>query len=241
MEIKELEILNLTKGEIKVYSAIVKLDVATINRINERTGLERRGIYDIINKLIKKGLITYKIEDRKKTYQIAPINKLREQIEDKKKELLLLEKKIPEIEALKNAHKLKVNVEIFRGKEGIKAIFEDMLNYNKTYFIGGGFYIMDLFPTFWPSYNRRRIKKKTVWYNLVKHEYRNRKIKTRLMNVKYLPKEFSGEPTVIFIYGNKVVNVLWDDDLFSFSIESKKISESYVKYHNFLWNKIAKN
>jgi HTH-type transcriptional regulator, sugar sensing transcriptional regulator len=241
MEIKELEILNLTKGEIKVYSAILKSDVATVNKINQKTGLERRGIYDIINKLIKKGLITYKIEDRKKTYQVSPLNKLKEHISDKKKELLLLEKKIPEIEALRDAHKSKINVEIYRGKEGIKAIFEDMLNYKKTYFIGGGFYIMDLFPTFWPSYNRRRIKKKVMWYNLVKYEYKNKTIKTKNMYIKYLPKEFSGEPSVIFIYGNKIVNVLWDDDLFSFSIESKQIAQSYIKYHDFLWNKIAKN
>jgi hypothetical protein len=177
----------------------------------------------------------------KKTYQASPLNKLKEHISDKKKELLLLEKKIPEIEALRDAHKSKINVEIYRGKEGIKAIFEDMLNYKKTYFIGGGFYIMDLFPTFWPSYNRRRIKKKVMWYNLVKYEYKNKTIKTKNMYIKYLPKEFSGEPSVIFIYGNKIVNVLWDDDLFSFSIESKQIAQSYIKYHDFLWNKIAKN
>jgi HTH-type transcriptional regulator, sugar sensing transcriptional regulator len=241
MEIKELKSLNLTNGEIKVYSAILKSDIATINKINEKTGLERRGIYDIINKLIQKGLITYKIEDKKKTYQIAPINKLKEQIENKKKELLLLEDKIPEIELLRDAHKAKVNVEIYRGKEGIKTIFEDMLNYKKIYFIGGGFYIMDLFPTFWPNYNRRRIKQKVIWYNLVKYEYKNKAIKTKYMNLKFLPKEFSGEPSVILIYGDKVINVLWDEDLFSFSIESKQISQSYIKYHNFLWTKIAKN
>jgi len=241
MEIKELKSLNLTNGEIKVYSAILKLDIATINKINEKTGLERRGIYDIVNKLIQKGLISYKIEDKKKTYQIAPINKLKEQIENKKKELLLLEEKIPEIEFLRDAHKAKVNVEIYRGKEGIKTIFEDMLNYKKIYFIGGGFYIMDLFPTFWPSYNRRRLLKKTIWYNLVKYEYKDRKLKNKNIFVKYLPKDFSGEPAVIFVYGDKVINVLWDEDLFSFSIESKQISESYKKYHDFLWKKIAKN
>jgi len=54
MEIKELEIFGLSRGEIKVYSAILEIGVSKINNIHEKTGLERRGIYDIINKLIEK-------------------------------------------------------------------------------------------------------------------------------------------------------------------------------------------
>lgn len=64
--IEELKALGLTEGEIKVYSAILNLGIATINKIHEKTGLERRTIYDVINKLIEKGLISYTTENKKK-------------------------------------------------------------------------------------------------------------------------------------------------------------------------------
>ena len=55
MELQELRILGLTNGEIKVYSAILHMGSSTINNIHEKTGMERRAIYDILNKLIEKG------------------------------------------------------------------------------------------------------------------------------------------------------------------------------------------
>ena len=60
-----------------------------------------------------------------------------------------------------------------------------------------------------------------------------------MISVKYLPEEMSGNPTVIFIYGNKVANVLWGDEYFAFVIESKELAENYRKYHKYLWDNVA--
>jgi HTH-type transcriptional regulator, sugar sensing transcriptional regulator len=238
--IKELSSLGLTKGEIKTYSAILNIGNSTINQIHEKTGLERRGIYDIINKLLKKGLISYTTEKGKRTYQTAPINKLKNQIKEKENELNLLKQKIPEIETLYKTSKPETRFEIFRGKEGMKTIFEDMLNYKDIYVIGGGFYLVKELPHFWPQYNERRIKAKSIWHNLVIHELKNKIPKTKLVNAKFLPKEFSGNPIAIIIYGNKILNLSWGENTFAMMIEDKRIAENYKKYHKYLWEKIAK-
>ena len=47
-DMEELKVLGLTKGEIKVYSAILNIGISTLNNIHEKTGIERRAIYDII-------------------------------------------------------------------------------------------------------------------------------------------------------------------------------------------------
>jgi hypothetical protein len=57
---------------------------------------------------------------------------------------------------------------------------------------------------------------------------------------KFLPKEFSGNPTVICIYGNKVVNFLYGESLFAFVIESKELADNYKSYHKYLWDKVAR-
>jgi predicted transcriptional regulator len=238
---EELKVLGLTNGEIKVYTAILNIGSSTINNIHEKTGFERRAIYDIINKLIEKGLISYTIEKGKRTYQCSNPNKLREKTEKKITELKKFEKKITEIESIYKTTKPEINLEIYRGKEGIKTVFEEMLNYKQNYFIGGGYYIMDLLPHYWPQYNKRRIKLGVEWYSLSRYETKKRKKPgKKLLNIKYLPKEFSGSPSVVFIFGNKIVNVLWGEEWFAFMIESKEIAQNYKKYHKYLWNNIAR-
>ena len=241
MNLQELKVLGLTQGEIKVYTAVLNTGISSINDIHEKTGLERRGIYDILNKLIEKGLVTYTIEKGRRTYQIAPPNKISQEIEQREKELENLKSLIPDIEQTYKSAKPKINLEVFRGKEGIKALFEHMLDYKENFFIGGGFYIMDLLPHYWPQYNERRIKRKVHWYSLSLPETKKRKVpETRLLDLRYLPKGLSTNPAVIFIFGDKVANVLWGEEWFAFMIESKEIAESYRKYFKYLWEKVAK-
>jgi sugar-specific transcriptional regulator TrmB len=242
MKLEELKVLGLTNGEIKVYTAILNIGISTVNKIHERTGLERRAIYDIINKLIEKGLISYTVERGKRTYQCAPPNKLKEEVGKRIDQLQSFEKLIPDIEKIYQISKPEINVEIFRGKEGIKAVFEDILNYKEARFIGGGWYVIKEMPYYWPKYNKRRIELGIKFYNLIRFEVRKSKLpKDKLTFMKFLPKEFSGAPNVIFIYGNKVVNVLWGEHFFALMTEGKEIADNYRLYHKYLWDKIAKS
>lgn len=238
MELQELKTLGLTQGEIKVYSAILHIGSSTINNIHEKTGTERRAIYDIINKLIEKGLISYTIERGKRTYQCAPPSKLKEEVTHKKWEIEEFEKIIPKIEDIYKSSKPKISLEIFRGKEGIKSIFEDMLNYKENHFIGGRWYVAKEMPVYWAHYDKKRIKEGVRWYNLVLHDAPKTPTK-KLVSIKKLPKDFSGSPTIIWIYGNKVAHVVWSPEFIVFMMESKDIAENYKKYFWFLWKNVA--
>ena len=239
MELHELSILGLSKGEIKVYSAILHIGSSSINNIHEKTGMERRAIYDIINKLIEKGLITYTVEHGKRTYQCSPPNKLKEEIKHKKEEIDKIEKIIPEIEGIYKSSKPKISLEVFRGKEGIKAVFEDMLNYKDNYFIGGRWYVAKEMPAYWQHYDKRRIEEGVRWHNLGLPDAPETPTK-KLVYTKELPKDFSGSPTIIWVYGNKVAHVLWTQDYFAFVMESEEIAENYKRYHKYLWDNEAK-
>ena len=158
MKTEILEKIGLSKGEIKIYNAILDLGIAPINKIHENTGIERRNIYDIINKLIERGLVTYVIENKKRLFQITHPNKIigyveeKKQVLDKIKEELV--KEIPDMIKKFQSKKPDINAEIYKGKEGIKAVWEDMLNYKENYFIGSGRYAMKLMPDFWYNFNK---------------------------------------------------------------------------------------
>ena len=66
-----LEDIGLTKGEIKVYLTLLKLRETTTGKIIEEAQISSGKIYEILDKLIKKGLVSYIIKDKtSKIYSI---------------------------------------------------------------------------------------------------------------------------------------------------------------------------
>ena len=243
MALEILRKIGLSEGEIKVYSALLDLGISPLNKVHEKTGIERRNIYDILNKLIERGLITYSVENKKRVFQISHPNKIIGYIEEKKHNLDETEKEIiKEIPSLTEKFNFKrplINAEIYRGNEGVKAVWEDMLNYKAVYWIGSGRYVPKMLPHFFANWNKRRIELKVKWYNLLRYELRREIKPMPLEYVKFLPKEFSGNPTVIGVYGDKVVNFLFGDYFFAFLIENKDLAENYRLYHKYLWDNVA--
>ena len=76
MSLELLRLVGLSDGEIKVYSALLDIGKAPVSRIHEKTGIERRNIYDILNKLIERGLITYVFENDKRFFQLSHPTKI---------------------------------------------------------------------------------------------------------------------------------------------------------------------
>ena len=244
MALEFLRKIGLSEGEIKVYSALLNEGLSPVNRIHEKTGIERRNIYDILNKLIEKGVISYIVENKRRLFQVSHPSKLVGYIEERKNELEETKKEtelqIPSILQKFNFKKPKINAEIFRGEEGVKAVWEDMLNYKVIRFIGSGRYVPKKFPGWFVSFNKRRIKKGVLWLNLMRCEMKKEIKKSfPLEKIKYLPKEFSVNPVAICIFGDKVINFLLGKEFFAFVIESKELAENYKKYYRYLWDKLG--
>lgn len=245
MNLEVLKKLNISEGEIKVYSALLEIGVSSINKIHEKVGIDRRNIYDILNKLIERGFVSYSEENGKRNFKISNPDKILSYIEEKKSSLEEIKKEIstliPEIQSFFNSKKDESFTEIFKGSEGMKAVWDDMLNYDTIYWIGSGMYVPDRFPAFWKDWNKRRMKRGVKSYHLFRYEKRKESSKNMFTSAKFLPKEFSGNPTVTVIYGNKVAQMLFGESILVFVIQNKELAENYKLYHKYLWNKVAKS
>jgi sugar-specific transcriptional regulator TrmB len=251
MNLEILKKIGLSEGEIKVYKAVLELGATTLNSIHEKVRIDRRNIYDILNKLIERGLISYFDENGKRTFRVSNPNKLISYIEEKKSNLDSIKKEvekiIPEVQEIFNSKKEETFAEIFKGPEGMKAVWDDMLNYPEIRWIASGMYVPNRFPAFWDDWNRRRMRKKVGSYHLFrsdkKEELAARKgfDKNKITDWKFLPSEFSGNAAVTVIYGDKVVLQLLGEEIQVFVIKSKELAENYKKYHKYLWDKVAKD
>lgn len=129
------------------------------------------------------------------------------------------------------------DVQTLKGYEGIKSVFEDTLNHKEVLFIGAGGYISIRMPEYWKEYNQKRIAQGQTWKILARGTILNTPIaKERLVKYKILPEAYT-TPNVVWIFGDKVANVLWTEEPIAFVVENKKVAKSYREYFNSLWNK----
>ena len=246
MELEELKELGLSDGQVRVYVAILELGSASINAIHEKTGFERRAIYDIINKLIERGLISYTLEQGKRTYQCASPRIIKEEIEKKTWLLKSLKNKLPSISEMYNLAKPKIRAEIYRGNNAMKTLLDEALDYPATYWIGGNSGVEantgDEMKRWFKKWTTRRVELKRFMYDLVDYgtsleDFAPKDLKKhKKFYYKYceLPRELRS-PMVIIIFGNKVVQVLWSKQSFAFVLESEEIKESFMKYFYYFW------
>ncbi|MEK6974053.1 MAG: helix-turn-helix domain-containing protein [Nanoarchaeota archaeon] len=247
MNLKQLKEINLSDGQIQVYTAVLEIGMSSLNKIQEKTGIERRNIYDILNKLIEKGLITYITEKGKKTYQCAHPNKILEEINSKEAKLEELKGKITEIEKVFAANKPSIGAEVYRGNESIKSLMNEMLEYKESCWIGGNSGIetnTDQNMAIWFSHwMKKRVELKHSMYDLADYgtylkglEPNKKSIhKKNLYEIRYLPKDLSS-PMVIAVFGNKVAQILWSKQSFAFVIESDEIKDSFMRYFHYFWD-----
>ncbi|MBI5391095.1 hypothetical protein HZB02_06425 [Candidatus Woesearchaeota archaeon] len=245
MQAEILRKLGLSDGEIKVYNTLLTKGKSTINNIHESVGIERRNIYDILNKLIEKGIITYVTENKHRLFQITHPSKIIGYIEEKERSWEDLKedvkKEMPMLLASYAFKKPPIDATVFRGSEGVKAVWEDMLSADLVYWIGSGRYTPKKYPEWFAGWNRRRIEKKCKWVNLMRSEMREEiREPLKLETIRFLPKEWSGNPTVMGIFGNKIANIVYGDSDFAFVIESEELADNYRRYHRYLWENVAK-
>jgi len=234
MDIDTLMKIGFGKSEVAIYLALLKLGKSTTTDLTKETGIHRSYIYDILEKLKEKGLVSQTKEENKFYFDAASPIRIKEHLSERMKEIEAL---LPELTKLQEKTKEKINVEIFKGKEGIKTILNDLLREKKDYYALGTLKkFEEILPIFSEQFllkaNKLKLKEKVIL------QEEEEIIRAKTHEYKYLPKEYFFLSSIV-IYGNKVALFVWDDPYVQILIENKAISSSYLTQFNALW-KIAK-
>jgi septum site-determining protein MinD len=78
MDTKILEEVGLTPNESKVYLSLIELGSSSATQIIQKAGLHRAVVYDLLERLIEKGLVGYVIKGRKKFFEATNPERLKE-------------------------------------------------------------------------------------------------------------------------------------------------------------------
>ncbi|MBU4431940.1 hypothetical protein KKD60_01575, partial [Patescibacteria group bacterium] len=133
MDYKELKNLGLAEKEAKVYLATLELGQSTVQKISEKAKVNRATTYVVIESLIQKGLMSSAYENKKQYFYAESPEKLnllfREQAMEIQKKQEYLDRILPNLKALKSRDKEGPTVRYFEGKEGMRAIAEEIFDF----------------------------------------------------------------------------------------------------------------
>lgn len=237
--------LGLTINEIKIYLFLLKTGEITTGRVILETKIANSRVYESLNSLISKGLVTYNIQKDGKHFQAVNPKKLLEMQEERKKRIQEI---IPNLEELQNRKEIETKTAVYEGYQGFKTAFQKIIDdcpKNETIHILG----FSEQPTkteslrlFLSNINLKSATKKQKLQIILDNSVRNTlgkdRAKEKFTEVKYMPNGYIS-PAAIDIFQDYIYIFLWEEKPFVFMIKNKTISESFKTYFNFLW-KIAK-
>lgn len=229
--LKEIGFLD---AEITVYLALLRLGPSLAGRISKETGHHRTHVYDLLEKLREKGLVSTFIQSGKKIFKPYTPDKLLHYLEEKKDTIRTI---LPELERLTKLPKEETQVELFKGKEGLKTVFQDVLKMKSDYFVMGALGRFEnifkyTLPQFLKKVEKLGIKERV----LCDEKEKVTRIKTG--KYRYLQSDYLF-PSSFWVYKNKVAIFIWRLPYFAIVITSEEVANTYRNYFDFFW-KLAK-
>lgn len=229
-----LHTLGLLDSEIKTYLAALEHGPGTVIDLTKATRLSRQAVYVAIETLTKRGIMTSVEQGKKKFFMAEHPSKLlayaRRREVEMKEHIQDLERSVPELELEMGGEKPVVKV--FEGKEGIRAMIEEM----KTSARSDSKEIADLEAMYKVLTPEDLLPLRLALKKLgVKNQglYTGEPSK-KVMDVErhILPKEFSNFHSNITILDNKIFLVTFEGKMTSVIIESGPLAKAMgVLFH----------
>lgn len=227
-----LEGLGFTSNEAFVYEVLLKEGNISAGRLAAKCSIHRRSVYDILERLCAKGVAGYMKENNLKVYSVSNPKELLDIARKKEFEVQSL---LPELEEIYSRTKTRRETVFFKGKNGVRHIFEDQINEkSEILIIGGSNKVYELLKYYIPHYERERVK-----YGIKTKLILDTKemVDIPLSEIKYV--DYNLGPTAINIYSNKVAIIVWSKNPYAILIDDENVTKSYRQYFEMMW-KIGK-
>jgi sugar-specific transcriptional regulator TrmB len=231
-----LENIGLTAKESRTYLAALEIGSSPVSKIASKAKLNRVTAYDILEKLVKKGLINFFTKDKIKYFTATDpeivVNEFRKRTSD-------LQKALPDLKRL-HGDTIHPRVRYFEGLEGIKSIYADTLT-SKTEILnyGNSQEIRSQWPTYDEDYVKKRAELGIRLRGVAIDDEFGRWVKDKdeenLREIRLISKEQFNFTNEINIYDDKVAIISFKDELIGMIIESHEIAHTQRAIFKMIW------
>lgn len=235
-EIEEkLTKIGLTDNQSKIYLSLLKLKKATIKQVAKDCGFHRTNIYDIMEELKEKGLVTFYKEGKSSYYSAVDPKNLSVMIDEQKE---ILNNMLPILSGLFNFQHDDVNVQVYKGEQGMKIAFNNILKTrNKLYYglnIKGQ--LREQLPVYATQFYRIMKERGILYKGIYTKEYT---VKGHKTEIRYIDPKYD-TPVATHIYDDIVLIQIWQPTMIAIEIKSKQIADAYINQFNIMWKGASK-
>ncbi len=226
---------GLTLNEAKIYLALIDLGPTLAGKISRNTGIHRRNVYDSIERLIKKGLVSYIKLNNRNLFQASNPSRFLDIIKESENLIIPM---ISELMGKYNKTLDKEETNFFKGKEGLRSVLEDQLNYKEILILGANPKAGEVMQFYFKWYNQTRHKKR-IKLKIITHERWFERLK--FSQVRYFPEKYAN-PLAINIYGDKTAIILSSKSSpMAIVIKNREITQGYKNYFDLMWKSSKKS
>jgi predicted transcriptional regulator len=235
---------GLTNGEAKVYLALLSLGPSTTKPIVDTSGVSASKVYEILEKLLRKGLASVSIQDRVRVFSATDperiMDYLNEEIGNLRKHLEKTRTVIPMLRAKKNSVGKAPPIEFTKGRKGFESLFNEAYGALKTgdsYFSLAGYRMSFKIQDYWHKqskvFNKKNISQFLIYEQRVWYE-KDPKVHKRSERKNYYPRLLGPEhydlPNISAVGERSFISDVDDDgEIFCMFIRNKNLSNSIRK------------
>ena len=228
-----LEELGLEKREAKIYLALLKLTSTTASKVAEDVGIDRTTTYDILSRLIEKGIVSYVIKNNVKYFKSSSPEQLLLDLKEKEKRLQEI---MPKLLALEKEEKEQTSVELFKGKEGMITVLKMILRDKQNYWlVGGAQEICHFVPIFMKQFLRKCHSSKIKGKLICEEGFGNNPedIVGKHETYRIISKKLVS--STIKVWGNKTAFFVFSEPMHTILITSKEVADRQRLFFDHLW------
>lgn len=237
---KQLELLGLSDKEARLYMAALELGTFSILEAASKSGLKRPTCYIIIEELVKRGLISIVINNKKKQYKVESPTAF---IRQAKNNLKYAEQIVPSLSAMLSEDTDKPKMKYYFGQKGMQNLYEELIVTRSKImrYVGANeSRIGAVGEEFLKEWIKKRLAKKILVKGIRMREAQPADnllsaSKELLRDIRYAPKGIY-IPDTICVIGTKVAVVFTVRGNFGFIIDSEEFSQTILGLFNVLWN-----
>ncbi|MEW5897184.1 MAG: helix-turn-helix domain-containing protein [Nanoarchaeota archaeon] len=225
-----LQKLGLEEQEVKTYLALLDLGESTATKLAERTGLGRVHMYQIVNRLIERGLASYIIKNNVKYFSASDPETILKDLQQKEQDY---QKILPELKARQKQLIPETKVEVYRGREGINTILKMILKDEKPYYIlGGAQEACSIFKLENTVFVKRAEKLKLLGKILARKK--DDFFIGKNEDYRFIPEHLISSTTQM-LWGKKTAIFVWSEPYYAVLIDNEEITKSNLSTFNYLW------
>jgi sugar-specific transcriptional regulator TrmB len=131
---EQLHDAGLTPGEARTYTALLELGSSTVGRIAKRGGVARSKIYEVLERLEKKGLVTHIIRSKTRVYTVGTPTRIIDHLQQEKRrvetQLQQAQALLPALYTLSGKNTTP-EAELFTGMNGLRSAHEKLVEHVK--------------------------------------------------------------------------------------------------------------